>query len=65
MLTLTHPAKFSSGTNDMPAAIVLRGCGYGHIYDVFFPRLESRGIGQEVANRFMVDNPLRWLRGSR
>jgi phosphotriesterase-related protein len=39
------------------------GCGYGHIYDVFFPMLESRGISGEVANRFLVENPLRWLTG--
>jgi phosphotriesterase-related protein len=39
------------------------GCGYGHIYDVFLPLLESRGVGREIANKFIVDNPLRWITG--
>lgn len=40
------------------------GCGYGHIFDVFFPMLEARGIKREVARQFIVDNPLRWLTGT-
>jgi predicted metal-dependent phosphotriesterase family hydrolase len=40
------------------------GCGYGHIHDVFFPLLESRGINRTVANKFLVDNPMRWLAGT-
>jgi phosphotriesterase-related protein len=39
------------------------GCGYGHIFERFFPMLEARGIEREVASRFIVDNPVRWLIG--
>jgi phosphotriesterase-related protein len=40
------------------------GFGYGHMYDVFLPMLQARGIGRDVFDRFVINNPLRWLTGS-
>lgn len=37
------------------------GPGYGHILNNFLGKLEQFGVGREVANRMLIDNPRRWL----
>ena len=38
------------------------GWGYTHIFNSFLPMLERCGVDGQTARKFLVDNPLRWLR---
>lgn len=39
------------------------GPGYTHIIQKFFPVLETFGVSRETAQRFLTENPRRWLTG--